>query len=224
MTFDLTTLAAELQSNLDHADLDTVFRVTRAGVTEDRSTYAPEVMHVEGEAHPNDVDIMSGDDWAAAYGFTGQYSYHGAVMHASETFSGGMPLGVLTDYTDLADEDSTWRIVLTTVECERTDEDPEPEPAGWICLVLPGCGHDDRERATCGTCDHTWCATCEPTPSARCPREYDHEGEDLHSGEIEADWQDDLIDAARAVVAAWRGGDLAAAVRHLSCTLSDLPD
>lgn len=41
------------------------------------------------------------------------------------------------------------------------------------------CMLDDRsprELVTCGTCERKWCDRCTPTPAARCPFEYDHEG------------------------------------------------
>lgn len=35
------------------------------------------------------------------------------------------------------------------------------------------CEHNDQ--VTCGHCNRSWCGTCTPTPSARCPFEYEHE-------------------------------------------------
>lgn len=35
------------------------------------------------------------------------------------------------------------------------------------------CEHNNL--ATCGHCNRSWCDTCIPTPSARCPFEYDHD-------------------------------------------------
>lgn len=35
---------------------------------------------------------------------------------------------------------------------------------------------------TCGTCLRKWCETCNPTPSARCPFEYEHEEDDEETG------------------------------------------
>lgn len=34
------------------------------------------------------------------------------------------------------------------------------------------CEHNNL--ATCGHCNRSWCDTCNPTPSARCPFEYEH--------------------------------------------------
>jgi len=37
------------------------------------------------------------------------------------------------------------------------------------------CDHSDVvARTTCGTCESSWCSVCTPTPSARCPFEYEH--------------------------------------------------
>ena len=38
-----------------------------------------------------------------------------------------------------------------------------------------GCEHGIDSRVTCGTCGSNWCEVCSPTPSARCPYEYDHD-------------------------------------------------
>lgn len=37
---------------------------------------------------------------------------------------------------------------------------------------------DHNNLATCGHCNRSWCDTCNPTPSARCPFEYEHEYDD----------------------------------------------
>lgn len=42
----------------------------------------------------------------------------------------------------------------------------------------------DPDVITCGTCGSMWCGRCEPTPSARCPFEYDHEPADLEPLEL----------------------------------------
>lgn len=35
--------------------------------------------------------------------------------------------------------------------------------------------HDVGDTVTCDDCGGEWCALCTPTPSARCPFEYDHD-------------------------------------------------
>lgn len=55
------------------------------------------------------------------------------------------------------------------------------------------CEHNDLY--TCGHCNRSWCGTCNPTPSARCPFEYEHEYED----EPDADfpYRDDADDEVK---------------------------
>ena len=86
--------------------------------------YAPEVLHSEED----DIEIF-GAGWVALTGYTGQYGYHGAVMHASEQFAGGIAEDVIA-------EPGTY--VLVVVEVMPEDDDPEPEPAGWAVLRMEG--------------------------------------------------------------------------------------
>jgi len=39
-------------------------------------------------------------------------------------------------------------------------------------------GPAPRDVITCGTCQRSWCDRCVPTPSARCPFEYEHAEEE----------------------------------------------
>jgi hypothetical protein len=82
--------------------------------------------------HDDDDDIViEGDGWEALTGMTGQYSYNGAVMHASEYIGAG----VATRLLELAqDEGSLQTFAVVAVDVLPTDEDPEPEPAGWAIL------------------------------------------------------------------------------------------
>lgn len=53
------------------------------------------------------------------------------------------------------------------------------EQIPWLHRPVPNTDHyldakRDDEVLTCGTCGHKWCGVCDPTPAARCPREYDH--------------------------------------------------
>lgn len=45
--------------------------------------------------------------------------------------------------------------------------------------ITPGMPRDckcgEPELVTCGGCTRKWCDRCTPTPSARCPFEYEHE-------------------------------------------------
>lgn len=109
------------------AEFDRPFRVVAGNdyALHEPGLYAPEVYHVEGEQHPKDVDVVS-DEWSTfSVGYTGQYSYNGAVMHASE-FLGGR----LAD--DILAEPGIY--VVTVVAVLPDDEDEDPEPAGWTVL------------------------------------------------------------------------------------------
>lgn len=91
------------------------------------NVFSPEVYHVEGQQHPKDVEILS-DEWVAfSVGYTGQYGYNGAVMHASEFIGGGLARDILAE---------PGIYVVTSVEVlpEDDDDDENPEPAGWIVL------------------------------------------------------------------------------------------
>lgn len=102
-------------------EFDCPFTVHADGsVTDAPGVYAPEVYHSDDD----DVEIH-GVGWDALVGYTGQYGYHGAVMHASEQFAGGIREDVLA---------MPGTYVLTVVEVMPEDDDPEPEPAGWAVL------------------------------------------------------------------------------------------
>lgn len=102
-------------------DFDCPFTVNDDGtVTDAEGIYAPSVFHCEVD----DVEIH-GDGWEPLTGYTGQYGYHGAVMHASEQFAGGI-------LTDVLATPGTYTLVV--VEVMPEDDDPEPEPAGWAVL------------------------------------------------------------------------------------------
>lgn len=115
---------------LQRADLGTCLTVYRDGtVTTAKSHHAPEVFHSDTD----DVEIY-GEGWTPLTGLTGQHGYNGAVMHASEFIGRGVAQAVLDAIPD--DEDSIV-VTATTVEVFPTDDDPEPEPAGWAILTRP---------------------------------------------------------------------------------------
>lgn len=108
-------------------EFDCPFTINADGTFSDRveGVYSPEVYHVEGAQAPGDVEVGS-DEWETwSDGCTGQYGYNGAVMHASERLAGGMARQML-------DEPGTY--VVCAVECDPTEDDPDPFPAGWIVL------------------------------------------------------------------------------------------
>lgn len=99
------------------AEFDHPFTVGEGGSLADaRDVYAPEVYHDPD----GDIEIIS-DEWEALTGFTGQYSYNGAVMHASEYLGGGLARHVL-------DNPGTYVVVAVEVL------DDHDHPAGWAIL------------------------------------------------------------------------------------------
>lgn len=61
----------------------------------------------------------------------------------------------------------------------------EPEMVKEVMITITlneddmGCEHGIDSRVTCGTCMRNWCGLCNPTPSARCPYEYEHDEPNL---------------------------------------------
>jgi len=105
----------------DLADFDHPFVVTKEGILED----APEGVYAPSVYHDDDEDVMiDGDGWEALTGFTGQYGYNGAVMHASEFIGGGLAEAVLT----------TPGVYVAVVVNVLDDAEGESEPAGWAVL------------------------------------------------------------------------------------------
>lgn len=127
-------------------DFDRPITVGADGVARNEhpaDVYAPTALH-DG---PADV-LLDGrpwrehGDWELLTGYTGQYGYNGAVMHASEFIGGGLARDILA---------TPGVYVAVAVECEPDDDDgdrwpgdsPEarqadyedgtwrPEPAGW---------------------------------------------------------------------------------------------
>lgn len=126
-------------------------------ITDAVGVWAPECYHDD----ERDIDLCGGErEWKALTGFTGQYGYHGAVMHPSEFIGKG-----IADYMLGMTEDGPVTFVLVVVEClperraatpaeveawlaghqiddgepEETPEgleivEREPEPAGWAIL------------------------------------------------------------------------------------------
>jgi len=104
-------------------EFDGPFTVDDKGAVNDTppGIHAPSVYHVEGERCPE----IDGSGWEFVDGYSNQYRYPGPVMHASEQLAGGMARDVL---------ETPGTYVLCVVEVFPDDEDPEPEPAGWVLL------------------------------------------------------------------------------------------
>lgn len=119
-TDELTALAARIQS----MDFEHVFTLHADGsITEPRDVWAPSVFH-----DPTGGVTVDGAGWDCMTGLTGQYSYHGAVMHPSEYIGRGIA-GVMLD--DCQDGPVTYALVCVYVwEEDREDED-EDDVCGW---------------------------------------------------------------------------------------------
>lgn len=113
-----------------NAEFDCPFTVTADGTVgpSPEGIYAPETTHddmhdmlIDGIQHVHSLW------WEALTGYTGQYSYHGPVMHASEYLGGRLAADVLAN---------PGVYVLTVVNVLPDDDDSDPEPAGWAILRL----------------------------------------------------------------------------------------
>lgn len=145
MSLDMRALGARIQA----LDFDHVFTLSPDGTIgrPGRDLFAPSVFHDE------ELDVwIDGPGWEALAGMTGQYAYHGAVMHPSEYIGGNVAARML-DYVDDAPEAFTITSVevmpedhadVTGDECPACGEDPAdlsecyPEPAGWAILHYVG--------------------------------------------------------------------------------------
>jgi len=117
-------------------------------VTDDHipGVHAPELFHVEGAAHPHDVEGMG--DWTLLHGFTGQYSYNGAVLHSSEYIGGGLERHILSNpglyvacVVEVWEED---RYIDHEIGCEHAEIEMgapcecmrSEEAAGWAVAYM----------------------------------------------------------------------------------------
>ena len=105
------------------AEFDCPFTVHSDGtLTDAKGVYAPEVYHSETD----DIEITS-DIWEALTGYTGQYGYNGACMHASEYLGGQLAADILS---------TPGTYVLVVVEVMTEYPVVDDEPAGWAVLRL----------------------------------------------------------------------------------------
>jgi hypothetical protein len=109
---------------LNAIDFDHPFTLTAEGTIGDApGVYAPEV------TNDPDEDVTVSEGWDVLTGMTGQYSYHGAVMHASE-FIGSQIARHLTELA--AEQPQTFAVVEV-----RDDGGEYPdEPIGWAIAQL----------------------------------------------------------------------------------------
>lgn len=89
-------------------------------------THATQSVDVPSVYHDpeHDIEIDGRGKWTALKGYTGQYSYNGAVMHNSEYMGGRL-------------EDDVRATPGTYVMVEVLDLDaPDDMPEGWVVLRL----------------------------------------------------------------------------------------
>lgn len=119
-------ITSDLAKAIQAMEFDHVFTIHPDGsITEPSGVWAPSVYHDD----ERDIDIDD-RDWRAITGLTGQYGYHGAVMHASEYIGTGVA-GVMWQMAIDAEEPVTFTLVIVNV---IDDEDEDAEPAGWAIL------------------------------------------------------------------------------------------
>jgi hypothetical protein len=93
----------------------------------DDAEYGPEVLYVELDddgqmsEEPRPSEIGYGD-WVLLSGFTGQYGYHGAVMHDSEYVGGNLERHI---------RDTAGLFVAVLVDGELSEDSGESVPVGW---------------------------------------------------------------------------------------------
>lgn len=102
-------------------EFDSAFIVTPEGVETAHEVYVPNVYNDD----VSDIYIES-SLWETLSGYTGQHGYNGAVLHASETLSGGLARDILEDVGGI--------YAVTVVE----DLDDPEYPAGWCVLKYIG--------------------------------------------------------------------------------------
>jgi hypothetical protein len=124
---DHTRAMDTLAEEIDRLEFYTAFRIVGGMMVlaPDARTSVPEVYHSETE----DVEIH-GEGWEALTGMTGQYSYHGAVMHPSE----GVGRRIAERLAEIAEDEPNTVFAIVPVEVYPDEEDDEPEPAGWALV------------------------------------------------------------------------------------------
>jgi hypothetical protein len=121
---DIRVIEVGRAIELADVEWDTPFRVTErrnAVHLRDGSLWTPDVYCVPD----GDVEVES-DRWEALTGFTGQYAYHGAILHPSEYLGGGLARHIIDNpgiymVTEVRDEDLQY---------------PDGDPIGWCVLRL----------------------------------------------------------------------------------------
>lgn len=118
-----------LATRIQDLDFDTVFRVIDNEVIEVKDEYAPTVTH-----DPDNDVYIDVEGWDCLTGMTGQYRYHGAVMHPSE-FVGTRIAERIADYADeVREAGGDVVFALVAVNDDETDENGETDSIGWAIV------------------------------------------------------------------------------------------
>lgn len=127
-----------LAKDIDGQEFDHVFRITPKGCVDGpERVYAPDVYNdPDGDIT---IDAMEGDEWTALTGRTGQYGYHGAVMHPSEYIGGNLARDIIEMSAEADEEGSPLLWTVVTV----VDSDDDEDDMGWAVLYLKLVNHSD---------------------------------------------------------------------------------
>jgi hypothetical protein len=117
----------------DRMEFDHPIVVTDDGSVSDAvGVYAPESYigtDADGSILPEHdaawIAALARAGWEPLDGYSGQCGYSGPILHSSEFIGGDLARDILA---------TPGVYVAVTVECEPTDAEPEPEPAGWAVL------------------------------------------------------------------------------------------
>jgi hypothetical protein len=134
-----TVNLSALAGLIENTEFDSTFTLDYSGNVTASDAYAPEVSHdADADVLISGVPYVLSTDWSAMTGLTGQYAYHGPVMHASEYVGEGVARAMLE-----LTEDGPLTFVMVTVEVDECDDDCDDEcegyhdPAGWAILYRP---------------------------------------------------------------------------------------
>lgn len=110
----------------DLMEFDHVIMVDADGhVSEPGGIWAPEVTVQEGSYANPDVSAMHNEPWTLMNGYSGQYGYHGPVMHSSEFIGGKLAEDILAE--------PGYYVAVVVADVDSEDDD---EPAGWAVARL----------------------------------------------------------------------------------------
>lgn len=112
-----------LADRIQHFDFDHCFTLHADGsIDEPSGVWAPNVYHDP----TGDVEIED-PAWSCVVGLTGQDSYHGACMHASEYVGRGVAEYML----DMCQDDPVTFALVVVYVLPEDDDDESDDVAGW---------------------------------------------------------------------------------------------